>query len=147
VCGIIDKLHTMRNFWCERWALFSKRAIAPSIPRCCVDVTREREPPLYLAVDYDESDPDDETLEDCKCSLCQRRFEEQGNWLCAAPVSSHLSPIQNDQSSSQTNRGSRVCFLALSGCLETPPFSDGSALVCCPTTATCSSLGTTYLRS
>ncbi|XP_021942428.1 glutamate-gated chloride channel alpha isoform X3 [Zootermopsis nevadensis] len=29
-------------------------------------------------VDYDESDPDDETSEDCKCSLCQRRFEEQG---------------------------------------------------------------------
>ncbi|GFG33094.1 hypothetical protein Cfor_07427, partial [Coptotermes formosanus] len=33
-------------------------------------------------VDYDESDPDDETLEDCKCSLCQRRFEEQGNYSC-----------------------------------------------------------------
>ncbi|XP_069676533.1 glutamate-gated chloride channel isoform X5 [Periplaneta americana] len=33
-------------------------------------------------VDYDESDPDDESSEDCKCSLCQRRFEQQGNYSC-----------------------------------------------------------------
>ncbi|PSN47334.1 hypothetical protein C0J52_04432 [Blattella germanica] len=46
--------------------------------------------PCSLAVDYDDSDPDDETSEDCKCSLCQRRFEEQGN-------PPHLLPIQDDQ--------------------------------------------------
>ncbi|XP_068081558.1 glutamate-gated chloride channel isoform X2 [Anabrus simplex] len=33
-------------------------------------------------VDYDESDEDEVTFEDCRCALCQRRFEEQGNYSC-----------------------------------------------------------------
>ncbi|KAJ4428950.1 hypothetical protein ANN_25946 [Periplaneta americana] len=45
------------------------------------------------SIDYDESDPDDESSEDCKCSLCQRRFEQQVLALVATPTNAKRQTV------------------------------------------------------